>query len=132
MSVFRIAAVFFTVLLLAGCAPADITTRQAVPVRQLPSAEEAAETLEILSLTESVPAGEYASLTVKGEPGILYAIAVHYASGISRAKGLEPAEADADGTAAWTWRVGHKTASGTYRITVTGGGRFADTYFTVE
>lgn len=130
---------FYSILLLfclTACAPAEITTRRIENSYQSPenftkSYTEPTE-IEVISVTESVPRGETATVSVKGEAGMLYAIAVHYASGVSKAKGLEPAEADEDGCVTWSWKIGHQTTPGEYRITVTGGGKSADTYFTVE
>lgn len=134
---------FYCIILLlfclTACAPAEITTRRMEnsdifsdsSVQSTENAMEQAE-IEIISVTESVPRGETATVSIQGESGTLYAIAVHYASGVSKAKGLEPAEADANGCVTWSWKIGYQTAPGEYKITVTGGGKSADTYFSVE
>lgn len=115
--------------LLNACAPAEIST-----LRGLDVANAGAENgeIELLSLTETVSGGDVASISVRGEPGELYAVAVHYSSGVSKAKGLEPAEADANGVVAWSWKIGAKTAPGTYEIVVTGGGKALNVSFVVQ
>ena len=129
----RFIVLLLTLLCLTSCTPAEITTRRMENTAgNSPEVSAEPADIQLVSATESVPRGETASVSIKGEAGVLYAIAVHYASGASKAKGLEPAEADEDGCVTWSWKVGHQTAPGEYQITVTGGGKSADTYFTVE
>lgn len=122
--------------LLNACAPAEISTRRGLRASEIDAAgnavSETAARIELLSLTETVSGGDVASISVRGEPGELYAVAVHYSSGVSKAKGLEPAVADADGVVAWSWKIGAKTAPGTYEIVVTGGGKTLNVSFTVQ
>ncbi len=118
-----------SLLLLTGCTPAEITTRRMREGRY--DKHEKEEALELLSLTESVSPGDEATLCAKGTPGVLYAIAVHYSSGVSKASGLEAAAAGEDGVVTWTWKIGHQTKPGQYRIAVTGGGQSLEAWLTV-
>ncbi|MDI9476853.1 MAG: stalk domain-containing protein [Natronincolaceae bacterium] len=68
----------------------------------------------------NVKAGENASVAIKGTPNVEYAITVYYSSGPSKAKGLEPKKADANGNVSWTWTVGTRTKIGEYKIVITG------------
>jgi micrococcal nuclease len=79
----------------------------------------------IVAFTEAVPAGAKASLTVKTAPNAACTIAVIYASGPSKAKGLEPKSSDPTGQVSWTWIVGSSTTPGDRSVTVTcaAGGR---------
>lgn len=122
-----------TLFCLAACAPAELTTRRMLSETGF-SPEASGETVNIalVSVPEKVLRGDTATVSIKGEAGVLYAIAVHYSSGVSKAKGLEPAEADKDGCVTWSWKIGSQTKPGEYKITVTGGGGSVDTYFTVE
>ena len=74
---------------------------------------------------------QYATLSINAKPGIEYEITVYYNSGPSTAEGLEPKVADADGNVSWTWKVGGRTAEGTYRITIEGGGEMIEREITV-
>mgnify|MGYP003906016161 CR=1 FL=1 len=67
----------------------------------------------------TVKAGETATLTIQGEPKTQYRIEVYYKSGLSKAEGLEAKTSDADGKVSWSWKVGAKTAPGTYKIIIT-------------
>jgi len=55
---------------------------------------------------------------VQTAPGAHCLIGVAYKSGPSHAAGLTPKDADAKGRAAWTWRFGSATTSGTWPVTV--------------
>lgn len=79
---------------------------------------EGATTLTLDKLTEQVTAGSNAQLSVYGTPGVEYRIEVHYKSGISEAKGLEPQVAADDGLLQWTWKVSARTTPGEYKIRV--------------
>jgi len=108
-----------------GCTPADIRTRQEV------SANSSAD-LAFVSVPNSVKRGEMASITVKGEPGEFCSIAVHLSGGVSKAKGLEPAETDENGFITWSWKISKQTKPGQVQITVVCGGKTANTTFIIE
>ena len=80
---------------------------------------EAALTIEIESLTSPVRPGAHATLVIRTLPGAYCTITVYYKSGPSKAKGLDPKEADEAGRVSWTWKVGTKTTPGTWSIVVT-------------
>lgn len=111
-----------------GCRPADITTRQGLSLEQL----EKIEPITFISAPTVIKRGEYATVSAKCSPGQLCAIAVHLSSGVSKAKGLEPAVSGENGIVTWTWKISAQTKPGEYRITVTCGGQAADTYFSIE
>lgn len=75
---------------------------------------------------------QYATISIIGQPGAQYTITVHYNSGPSKAKGLEPKTADANGNVSWTWKIGGNTSEGTYRVDIQGNGDIITDYFTVE
>jgi micrococcal nuclease len=52
-------------------------------------------------------------------PGAACTITVYYKSGPSKAQGLDPKNATADGTVSWAWKVGTNTTPGTWSIVVT-------------
>lgn len=91
----------------------------------------AVTTLCVISWSETVGRNETASVTIQGKPGVEYDIDVHYKSGVSTAKGLENQIADADGKVTWTWKIGNRTAAGTYEIIITGGGETVTIEFAV-
>ena len=92
---------------------------------------QAETTLEFTNVTSSVSAGSFASVSIHGAPNTTYSITVVYNSGISTASGLEDVTSDNNGNASWSWKVGTRTKSGTYPITVSGGGQSESTSFSV-
>ncbi|MCH5300057.1 MAG: hypothetical protein J1E56_01970 [Ruminococcus sp.] len=87
--------------------------------------------LEVIYVSSPVSPGEYADITVQGEPNTDYSITVYYKSGPSTAKGLYTKTSDSNGNVSWEWKVGTRTSSGTYRISISGGGQSISTTFTV-
>ena len=75
-------------------------------------------TIAKVALTSTVRHGADASLTIKTSPRADCGITVVYSSGPSSAAGLVPRETDATGKAKWSWKVGTRTAPGTYPITI--------------
>ena len=65
--------------------------------------------------------GDEVTITVQGTPNTLYSIKVVYNSGASKSKDLNPKTSDGNGVVSWTWKVGTKTALGTYPVTISGG-----------
>lgn len=86
--------------------------------------------LAVIKFTSPVKPNSNATLTLRGSPNTEYAIFVVYSTGASTAKGLEAKISDGDGIVSWTWKIGGKVKSGSYRVTVKGGGTVAD--FTLE
>lgn len=74
--------------------------------------------VKLVSLTSPVAPGKSATLVVQTAPKAKCTAEVNYGSGKSRAKGLGPKNADAKGTIKWTWKVGTKTATGSWPVTV--------------
>lgn len=87
--------------------------------------------IRLVSVTQVVPQGKKASITVQGTPNTLYAIQVLYGKNPSRASGLEAKRSDADGCVTWTWTVGANTTCGAHSVTVTDGHATNTFYFTV-
>lgn len=97
------------------------TTKQpttTTPDTVAPPAEEG--DIVLLSITETVPRGKTATLSIRGIPYETYRIEVYYSTTVSSAKGLEPKAADANGTVTWSWKVGTRTKSGSHRIVIRG------------
>jgi hypothetical protein len=91
----------------------------ALPAPPAPPAVPAPEGLRIVSVTP---------LAAQTVPGATGTIVVTYESGASRASGLKPKTADAQGAVSWTWMVGGNTSLGEWPIDVAceaGGERFA-------
>ena len=92
--------------------------------------------LQIVSVTSPVKAGASATLVAQTKPKAECAITVYLKSGPSKATGLTKINADSDGKASWTWKVGSSTTHGEYKIVVTAGlgGETVSqtTYFTVQ
>ena len=93
--------------------------------------KEAAQTLTVTDQTKKITRGKTAYVTIKGEPKTKYSIAVYYNSGKSTAKGLESKKTDKNGKLTWRWKVGTRTAPGTYDIVISGGGETLTTTFKV-
>ena len=88
--------------------------------------------LEIVSVTSPVSKGSYAAVAARISPSASCSITVYYKSGPSKAIGLEPKTADASGMVSWTWKVGIRTTSGTWRIVVNCNGVTKETMHTVQ
>ena len=74
---------------------------------------------------------EYATISIVAEPNTYYDIAVFYNSGKSKAEGLKQTKSDAEGNVSWTWKIGGRTAPGTYKVTISGNGEKITKEFTV-
>lgn len=96
-------------------------TEQVQPAYPPPptSAVAVENSLEIVSVTSPVSPGAHATLSAETAPGANCSITVYYKSGPSKAQGLAPKVADANGAVSWTWMVGTRTTPGTWRIVVT-------------
>ncbi len=81
--------------------------------------------MTLVKVSSPVSRGDDATITVQTTPKASCMITVRYKSGPSRARGLGPQEADAQGRVTWTWRVGSRTTPGKWPVTVTcsSGGR---------
>ena len=92
--------------------------------------------LSIVSVTSPVSKGGTATLTAQAAPGSACTITVYYKSGPSKAQGLEPKTAGADGKVSWSWTVGARTSSGNWQIVVSctanGNTSTQETTFTVQ
>lgn len=88
--------------------------------------------ITITSYSNTVSRNEMAFVEISAEPNTEYSISVMYSTGKSKASGLEKKTSDSNGNVRWEWKVGGKTDSGTYNITVTGGGQSTSTEFTVN
>lgn len=78
------------------------------------------ETIELVSFTSSINAGQNATLKIKGKPNTKYSITVIYQKK-STANGLEEKTSDENGQVSWTWKVGTNTKAGTYQVIVSDG-----------
>ncbi len=84
--------------------------------------------LSLISITSPISLGNTASVKIQGRPDTVYNIAVHYSSGISSASGLEDKTSDSSGYIEWSWKIGNRTKTGTYKVDIKGG----DETFTTE
>jgi hypothetical protein len=84
-----------------------------------PSLSQPILAVKLVSVTSPARPGTDATIVVATAPNAECTITVIYKSGASRAKGLVPETADAQGKLAWTWRVGTRTTPGTWPIIVT-------------
>lgn len=88
--------------------------------------------IEIVSYTETVGRGEYASIQIKGMPNEDYTCSVQYKTTMSAADGLGVKRSDGEGLVTWRWKVGSRTSLD-YRPTIfiQGGGDSVDVRFQV-
>ena len=75
--------------------------------------------IELISITSPIAPNADATLVIRGKPNTEYTLVIRYNSGDSTAAGLGKKTSDASGVVSWTWKVGSRTASGTYPATVT-------------
>ena len=74
---------------------------------------------------------QHATLSIRGNAGATYRIAVFYATTASAAKGREDKVADAFGQVTWTWKVGARVKPGRYRLGVEADGHEQTFWFEV-
>ena len=72
--------------------------------------------MKVTKHTSSVARNQTASVTIKTTKGASCSIDVEYNSGPSTAAGLGTKKANSSGTITWKWKVGGRTARGTYPI----------------
>lgn len=77
--------------------------------------------LSLISITSPITQGNTAVLKIQGRPDTVYSISVYYTSGISSASGLEEKNSDSSGYAEWSWKIGNRTKTGTFKIEIKGG-----------
>ncbi|MBQ8255179.1 MAG: hypothetical protein IJY94_06730 [Clostridia bacterium] len=108
----------------------EITTTETTVETTAEPPEKPIGSLKLVTLTETVPAGKKASVTVKGAPNTEYSITVTYTS-VSEAKGLENKRSDKDGVVSWEWRVGNNTKPGKYTVEIQSESEKITLYFNV-
>ncbi len=119
----------------APTAPAPTTPPATAPTAAPSTPAETTPTtggIQFIKWPEVISRNEIAEVTIQGKPNTKYSITVYYSSGPSKAKGLEDKTSDSNGLVTWTWKVGGKTAAGTFRIVVSGGGEQQTVNFTVK
>lgn len=79
--------------------------------------------IKVTSALLSVNHGAYASITVKGKARSRATISVYYNSGLSRSTTLYPKTSNGAGYVSWRWKVGTRTAPGTYPVNIMVGGK---------
>ncbi|WML54339.1 hypothetical protein RCG17_06745 [Neobacillus sp. PS3-12] len=77
------------------------------------------DSIKVTGSRLNVNHGQYASVTINTTPGAEGTIEVDYNSGPSTAAGLFPQTANSSGDITWTWKVGTRTAHGTYPVIIT-------------
>lgn len=102
----------------------QVTVKEKVEVKKV--------AIQVVSLTSPVNAGQNASIQIKGTPNTVYSISVYYKSGASTADGLYSKTSDNDGIVEWTWKVGSRTSSGSWEISIRSNVDSISTYFTVQ
>lgn len=75
--------------------------------------------VKVAKRTTSVPRNGTASVSIKTTEGATCDIEVIYNSGPSTAAGLGTKKANSSGAVTWKWKVGGRTAKGTYPIHIT-------------
>lgn len=112
-----------------------LTTGVAVTPQGITSAPHevayAKTSVHVVSFTSHRTKGQWATIKVKGTKHVHATIAVYYNSGLSRSKYLGPKKTNGSGTVSWTWKVGTRTAPGSYRVVITVGGKRITTYLHV-
>ena len=76
------------------------------------------EDITIISYPKTARRNETVSVTIQALPNTKYHIVVNYKSGPSKSKDLDEKISDANGIVTWTWKVGAKSAAGTFDIIV--------------
>jgi len=104
----------------SAATPSPAPTVATTPVRTAtPTAAPPATKVTFTTFTSPAPRSSDATVGVSTTPNAACTIAVHYKSGISKAAGLGPKNADSSGAASWTWTIGPSTTTGSWPVTVT-------------
>jgi hypothetical protein len=74
--------------------------------------------VRITSITSPIAPGSYATVKALTVGSASCSITVIYKSGPSKAAGLGPKTASSTGAVSWTWKVGTRTAPGSWPVTV--------------
>jgi hypothetical protein len=74
--------------------------------------------------------GRKAKLVIRTKPGTIVDLSIAYKSGLSQAKYLGSATADASGTVSWTWHVSGRTTPGqwSWQVSNAEGGKWQQTF----
>lgn len=88
--------------------------------------------IDFVSWPQTIGRNETGIVKIQGEPNTDYSITVRYKSGPASASGLETKTSDKDGYVSWSWKIGGKTSTGTFSITVAGGGQSETVKFTIS
>ena len=113
---------------LLGCSNLQ---RDDLPDNETQQIEEQSSSIRLVRSPGECYPGETASIKIQGKPNTTYSITVRYNSGNSTASGLYDKTSDSKGNVSWSWKVGTRTSSGTYKIRISGGGENFSTTFTV-
>jgi len=103
-------------------APPAPTSVPAPPPVSVPSGD-----VTITREPGTVRRGATATVAASTTPGAACTIVVRYKSGPSKAQGLRPKTAAANGDVSWSWMVGTRTTPGAWPVTITCGGASAST-----
>lgn len=80
-------------------------------------------TLSLVSFTQNVTPGSYATITIHAIPSTTADIEVDYKSGPSHAHGLVSETVGSNGEVSWTWKVGTRTTPGNWPVIITDAGK---------
>lgn len=92
----------------------EITTEPEITL----SPDTDSDKLTITSWPKTASRNETVSVTIKGKANTKYYIEVNYKTGPSTSKDLDPKTSNANGEITWTWKVGARSAAGTFDIIV--------------
>lgn len=92
----------------------EITTEPEITL----SPDTDSDKLTITSWPKTASRNETVSVTIKGKADTKYYIEVNYKTGPSTSKDLDPKTSNANGEITWTWKVGARSAAGTFDIIV--------------
>ncbi len=90
------------------------------------------QAIRLVEAPSSVKAGDAAAVSIIGQPGVSYDIAVSFGGSTGGVSGMERKQADAEGRVTWQWRVPALSGKGTYTLLITGGGQEIKSNFTVN
>ena len=82
------------------------------------SSNELSTKAEIVLFTDRQMAGKNVTLAIKAKPQTEYRIEVEYSGGVSSSKDLVAKKTDANGYAAWIWKISYRTKPGSYPVRI--------------
>lgn len=130
---FKLLYILFLSILITGCNNKMNLgyDNNKMPLTKL-EAQSQSKDIKIIASSTNLKRGDIGFITIQAQPGVRYVIETSYNTGGKTVKVSQMRETGDDGQATFIWVVSDDTAPGTYKGTISGGGRSIDITHTVN